>query len=217
MKPLKENENGSFEVVTPFDLYICTKQVFEVDTTQITYMAFGKYKSESSEGAFVYGCNPITSIPSEIIDSKDEKDTVILKFKVGDIFSISDRLLIDSSYSEDFAGIMSSGKLRSDISIDNLVKIIRNSVNNNEKLEVPSLTYELILSVIARSSADVSKPWRLDKGKPYTLGASFRGLAAVTGTAQSVTFEDPSAMCLISSTRKDSENKKSSLEYYMKL
>jgi hypothetical protein len=215
VKLLHKNDDGKFVVVEQFTLTIGKSQVFERDGESITYMPFGKFITSSGvKGSFIYGCNPMTSIPSSI----SENDlTLTLDFQVDDIFSISDRLLIDSSYSEDFSGIMSSGKLISDKSLENQVKIIKNSVINNEPLEVPAITYELILSLIARSRNNPSKPWRLDKKSEYTLDISFRGLAAVTGTAQSVTFEDPSAMCLISSTRKDSENTNSSLEYYMKL
>src|SRR5574343_665184 len=124
VKLLHKNDDGKFVVVEQFTLTIGKSQVFERDGESITYMPFGTFiTSSGKKGSFIYGCNPMTSIPSSI----SENDlTLTLDFQIDDIFSISDRLLIDSSYSEDFSGIMSSGKLISDKSLENQVKIIKN-------------------------------------------------------------------------------------------
>lgn len=212
---LFEHRGGAIYCTEDFNMTIIESAIFERDLNTLVMCCFGDIECNGKKASLTYGSNPITSHPSEIIEG--DNSFIKLVYKKGDIFSESDQVLVDSSYSEIYCGMLSGGKLKFGFPVEHQLNLMINSVINNEPLAVPRITYELNSSVIARSKANPSKPYRLDKSEGYTMGISFRGIAAATGTFQAVTFEDPSAMCMISVTRKKNEDSKSSIEEYSKL
>lgn len=212
---LFEHKDGVIYCAEDFTMKIIEAEIYERELNTLVMCCFGAIECNGKKATLNYGSNPITSHPSEVIES--DTTFLTLVYKKGDVFSESDQVLVDSSYSEIYCGMLSGGKLKFDFPVEHQLNLMINAIVNNEPLAVPRITYELNASVIARSKANPSKPYRLDKSAGYTMGISFRGIAAATGTFQAVTFEDPSAMCMISVTRKKNEDSKSSIEEYSKL
>ena len=210
---LFKTDNGVVTVNQDFDLIIHQSQIIESNLKEYTIMAYGDIRAKMDEYTLTLG-NTIITVPSEVIEDNEYRT---FKYKVNDIFAKSSSLLQDHSNSENFFVGFTQGYFNTKVAYEDTKTVITGIVNGNQKLDAPDILYEFMCSSAFRDKNNPTKYYRQSDMKDDYISMSSREQVSQSGTTSAAVFEDPLTMTMINVTRKDSENRESTLEKYMKL
>ncbi|MGL5313811.1 MAG: hypothetical protein ACRC92_11255 [Peptostreptococcaceae bacterium] len=196
---------------------VITESMIVTDGLVPSIFGFGPLLYSKSNGKVTRSTLTLATIfstnPRDIIK---EGDLRFLKYKKGDKFMIGHQVIKDVTHVEMMFKLLLGGGLPNIIDRRIYSTIIKNNINNNEKLDIPEILIEYMLAYLVRDGKDVTKLARVTGNEDYTFLNS-RSVVMSESTFGALVFEDGATSVAVSMVRPKSAEKTSPLEYYAKL